>query len=411
MRRAAARLRVAVGHPDRHALVEAEHVAEVLGEVGEERQLGRAGVAEHRGHAAGAQHLEGGFANRGHGRAEYGYARHGDPARRRRPAAHRALPGRLRRATGARPPGPPRRSRRWRRRPPPTPRSRASRRRSPTRWRAPRRRCGARSSAGVATATRAGRDARGRDAAGALPAAHVPAASRAAGGSATRCSPSSRPPWRGEARDTVARAPGAARDPALGQPRPRIRAAEPEPADRLRAHYAAAQRRFGVGWHVLAAVNFVETGFGRLRNESTAGARGPMQFIPATWRAYGLGGDVHDPRDAILGAANYLHANGAPALLPARALPLQPLVALRRRGPALRAPHPPRPARLLRLLRVAGLRPPRRRRAAHHRPLTRPARVGQGCADARARGGRTRQGGRGRGADAPAATPAPPGRR
>ena len=63
---------------------------------------------------------------------------------------------------------------------------------------------------------------------------------------------------------------------------------------------------------MLAAVNFVETGFGRLRNESTAGARGPMQFMPATWRAYGLGGDIRDPRDAILGAANYLHASGAP---------------------------------------------------------------------------------------------------
>jgi membrane-bound lytic murein transglycosylase B len=34
--------------------------------------------------------------------------------------------------------------------------------------------------------------------------------------------------------------------------------------------------------------------------------------MPATWRAYGLGGDVHDPHDAILGAANYLHATGAP---------------------------------------------------------------------------------------------------
>ena len=34
-----------------------------------------------------------------------------------------------------------------------------------------------------------------------------------------------------------------------------------------------------------------------------------MQFEPATWRAYGLGGDVHDPHDAILGAANYLAAN------------------------------------------------------------------------------------------------------
>jgi membrane-bound lytic murein transglycosylase B len=37
-----------------------------------------------------------------------------------------------------------------------------------------------------------------------------------------------------------------------------------------------------------------------------------MQFIPATWRAYGLGGDINDPHDAILGAANYLHVNGAP---------------------------------------------------------------------------------------------------
>ena len=36
-----------------------------------------------------------------------------------------------------------------------------------------------------------------------------------------------------------------------------------------------------------------------------------MQFLPATWRAYGLSGDVHDPRDAILGAANYLRANSA----------------------------------------------------------------------------------------------------
>jgi membrane-bound lytic murein transglycosylase B len=47
-----------------------------------------------------------------------------------------------------------------------------------------------------------------------------------------------------------------------------------------------------------------------VRNTSVAGAQGPMQFEPATWRAYGLGGDVHDPHDAILGAANYLRANG-----------------------------------------------------------------------------------------------------
>ena len=76
--------------------------------------------------------------------------------------------------------------------------------------------------------------------------------------------------------------------------------------------YRAAQRRFGVPWDVLAAVNFVESKFGRTRSASSAGAQGPMQFIPSTWAAYGLGGDIHNSHDAIMGAANYLHANGAP---------------------------------------------------------------------------------------------------
>ena len=94
--------------------------------------------------------------------------------------------------------------------------------------------------------------------------------------------------------------------------RPRIRVGRARPADVLRAHYRRAWRRFRVGWPLLAAVNMVESQFGRLRNESVSGARGPMQFMPATWAAYGLGGNVRDPRDAILGAANYLHASGAP---------------------------------------------------------------------------------------------------
>ncbi len=85
-----------------------------------------------------------------------------------------------------------------------------------------------------------------------------------------------------------------------------------EPAGRLLAYYREAERRFAVPWEVLAAVNFVETAFGKVRSRSTAGAQGPMQFLPATWRAYGLGGDIDDPRDAILGAANLLRASGAP---------------------------------------------------------------------------------------------------
>ena len=95
-------------------------------------------------------------------------------------------------------------------------------------------------------------------------------------------------------------------------PPPKIAIGRAAPADVLRSHYRRAWRRFGVGPPLLAAVNFVESGFGRLRNRSISGARGPMQFMPATWAAYGLGGDIADPRDAILGAAHYLHANGAP---------------------------------------------------------------------------------------------------
>jgi membrane-bound lytic murein transglycosylase B len=77
-------------------------------------------------------------------------------------------------------------------------------------------------------------------------------------------------------------------------------------------YYLEAQRRFGVASNVLAAVNYVGSAFNKLRNASSAGAQGPMQFIPSTLRAYGLGGNVHDPHDAIIGAANYLHANGVP---------------------------------------------------------------------------------------------------
>jgi membrane-bound lytic murein transglycosylase B len=115
---------------------------------------------------------------------------------------------------------------------------------------------------------------------------------------------------KGEARDTVQ-----ARRLIDSIPRgkaPKVRVADAAPAADLRAHYADAQRRFGIHWTVLASINFVESAFGRVRSASESGARGPMQFMPATWRAYGAGGDIEDPHDAILAAARYLKASGAP---------------------------------------------------------------------------------------------------
>jgi membrane-bound lytic murein transglycosylase B len=90
-----------------------------------------------------------------------------------------------------------------------------------------------------------------------------------------------------------------------------IRIGPAAPAGALLRYYRDAQRRSHVGWRLLAAVNLVESAFGRLRNDSVAGAQGPMQFMPATWRTYGRG-DVHDPHAAILAAGRFLHAAGAP---------------------------------------------------------------------------------------------------
>jgi hypothetical protein len=116
---------------------------------------------------------------------------------------------------------------------------------------------------------------------------------------------------RGEAADTVRGLRRLAAIPRDLRHLPRLRTARPAPAADLRRFYGEGQRRFGVHWTVLAAVNFVESSFGRVRSASEAGARGPMQFLPSTWRRYGLGGDIDDPHDAILGAANYLSRSGA----------------------------------------------------------------------------------------------------
>jgi len=91
------------------------------------------------------------------------------------------------------------------------------------------------------------------------------------------------------------------------------------PADYL-VLYQQAAARFGLDWPVLAAVGRVETNHGRNANgcaPNSAGARGPMQFLPATFaHAARLAGltdpDICDPADAIPAAAAYLRSNGAP---------------------------------------------------------------------------------------------------
>jgi soluble lytic murein transglycosylase-like protein len=84
----------------------------------------------------------------------------------------------------------------------------------------------------------------------------------------------------------------------------------PVPSDELMADYHAAQAETGVGWNYLAAINLVETRFGSINGVSTAGAQGPMQFLPSTFAGYGQGGDIHSPRDSITAAGRYLAANG-----------------------------------------------------------------------------------------------------
>jgi membrane-bound lytic murein transglycosylase B len=81
-------------------------------------------------------------------------------------------------------------------------------------------------------------------------------------------------------------------------------------ASTILSFYREAQRRFGIRWELLAAINFVESDFGRARTTARADAQGPMQFEPATWREYGMGGDVYDEHDAVIAAANLLAANG-----------------------------------------------------------------------------------------------------
>jgi hypothetical protein len=90
---------------------------------------------------------------------------------------------------------------------------------------------------------------------------------------------------------------------------------------RLVALYVGGAERYRLGARgpgVLAAINFVETDFGHNLGTSSAGAEGWMQFLPSSWRSYGVDADgdgradPYDPADAIYAAAKLLRASGAP---------------------------------------------------------------------------------------------------
>jgi murein DD-endopeptidase MepM/ murein hydrolase activator NlpD len=86
--------------------------------------------------------------------------------------------------------------------------------------------------------------------------------------------------------------------------------------------YKEAGRRYHLPWQVLAAINQIETDYGRNLSVSSAGAVGWMQFMPETWSRWAVDAD-HDgqlnpysPLDAIFTAARYLQASGAETNLP-----------------------------------------------------------------------------------------------
>ncbi|MBB6547946.1 lytic transglycosylase domain-containing protein [Nonomuraea rubra] len=118
--------------------------------------------------------------------------------------------------------------------------------------------------------------------------------------------------------DAAARAPKqqqpAQQQPAQEQPQ---QVSVGRPGSYLELYKASATRCPGLSWTVLAAIGQVESGHGRNNGPSSAGALGPMQFMPATWKHYGVDGDgdgkkdIWSPYDAVPGAANYLCANKA----------------------------------------------------------------------------------------------------
>jgi murein DD-endopeptidase MepM/ murein hydrolase activator NlpD len=84
----------------------------------------------------------------------------------------------------------------------------------------------------------------------------------------------------------------------------------------LQALWQRAGAAYGIRWQVLAAINKIESNFGRNMGPSSAGAVGWMQFMPSTWLRWGMDGDGDriadpwDPEDGVFSAARYLAAAG-----------------------------------------------------------------------------------------------------
>ena len=96
-----------------------------------------------------------------------------------------------------------------------------------------------------------------------------------------------------------------------------VEVAHNDPVD-FKPIYFEAAKQFGIPWQLIEAVHEVESGkSGSTSKKSYAGATGPMQFMPGTWRGYGVDGngdgvaDISDVTDAIYTGANYLAKSGA----------------------------------------------------------------------------------------------------
>jgi hypothetical protein len=82
--------------------------------------------------------------------------------------------------------------------------------------------------------------------------------------------------------------------------------------------FVAAGKAFGLRPSVIAAVSEIESGHGCTLGPSSAGAIGWTQFLPSTWRAYGMDADgdgkasPYSSVDAFYATARYLRASGAP---------------------------------------------------------------------------------------------------